>query len=261
MPGTKIEYSADYEKFVSVKGNRGRIIGNDEFLKIQLSLLEYGWLIPITVAEDKKNNKLMVLEGQNRLFCAAGLGMPIAYYKVNIDTKKIIDVIGMINSTGKSFTREDWFIIHLMNGNKTFKYLKSVQDKYGFCFNEFFNIANNIVRMDDKTTYFIKTGAFIYSDEQKERLNKIINQIIDIYNFYPEYKKITNKSKLNRSLTVMMKHPQYDHSRFMSQLGKDVMRLRKSNTENGYKKMLTSIYNADKKEGGKNYVSLFKVIN
>lgn len=113
--GRTTEFISDYTKFKNLEGNRD-VEPNPELLK---DLKTFGQLSPVIVKTE--GDKLLILNGQHRLFHLKELGHPVEVLCISEGfSGNNFDAVKSLNVTSKNWTKNDYSKHYIKDGNSNF---------------------------------------------------------------------------------------------------------------------------------------------
>lgn len=201
--------------------------------KLKKSLSEYGFLEsqPITVTNDFK-----ILDGQHRFIACKEMGIPIKY--VQVDTKKMDNILVDLNNTQKKWNVLDYVTYYAQQGNSHYIRLLQLSGHYNISISGICSIAGDSV-YGGHDTDIIKTGKFKFDNCEVGIVEGKIERILLACKFMG----LKPCERIVKSLVLISKHPQFKWKEFIQKLEYQRDKCYKCSTTSGYIKMLENIYN------------------
>lgn len=121
------EFISDYAKFKHIESNR-EVSPNYALSK---DISENGQLSPVIVK--KEDEKLLVLDGQHRLFHLKELKLPVEVLYISDDFKgDNFDAVKSLNVCSKNWTNKDYSNHYIKEGNKDFEKFDELVNKFSY---------------------------------------------------------------------------------------------------------------------------------
>lgn len=221
----------DYTIFSFREDNRAKI---DQYHVKRLTqsiqernLLE---LAPIIV-----NEKMEVIDGQHRLMAAKILGVDIYYQQMDLLAQDII-----VMNVSKSWTLTDYLNFHCKHQNDEYIKLRAFMQEHGLSL----KVALNIVVGERKSEYQeFKIGRFKFEDENIGKDLEVCWETINYIKKMNGYSIYTSTCRFWRALLSLVRHRDFEKSKWKVNLGRMIDHLAPKATGKDYKTMLQSIYN------------------
>ena len=119
------EFISDYTKFKLIESNR-KVIPNYALSK---DISENGQLSPVIVK--KEGEKLIILDGQHRLFHLKELGLPVEVLCITDDYKgDDFGAVQSLNVCSKNWTSKDYSEHYIKEGNQNYKKFSDAISEY-----------------------------------------------------------------------------------------------------------------------------------
>lgn len=209
------------------------------------SIKKYGQLQPIMVDE-----KFNIIDGQHRLDACVFLNIPVKYI---VDKGANRAMISDINSTQKSWTKDDYINHWAQRGHGSFIKLKELMTGYGLPSSTIIILLDNhAVKVTYSSVKQIREGTFEITPEALARFEFRLEKIIDLWavsdrTFEHKFKN----SRMMYALVRLISHPAYDHQYFLQKLTGNIVASQvkvPANTSDCCA-MLAEIYNRNRKQG------------
>lgn len=175
--------TSDYSIFKKLPGNRDP----KSVSKIIESINEVGYIpSPVCV-----NERMEVIDGQNRIEACQRLNIPVLYY--------IVESIGIKEARQMNIGRKDWKPIDYVNsyadtGNENFIRFRNLMNESGYPVQELCAICKgNILQGGGAYNNSIKDGTFIFTEEEADKAREIIETLDEIL---PALKKVDGSRRL-----------------------------------------------------------------
>ncbi len=130
-----VKSTTNYSLFGLIDGNRP--IKGVKRKDLFDSMLKEGWHTecPMIVYYSKKQDKFLILDGQNRFVIAQALGIPVYFcikdeFNDTTSEKTILEYIATLNSTSDKWKLEDYIHDFAKQGNKDYILLEKMMNKY-----------------------------------------------------------------------------------------------------------------------------------
>ena len=191
----------DYSKFKKLGGNR--FVDHSD--KIVESIQKYGQLMsPIVVNEDYET-----IDGQNRFAACEKLNLPIQY---TIQKGYGISECIAMNSVSKNWTTRDYIQSYSDLGNKDYKALKELLDKYSGRIDTSTIIAIASGNIDFYSKGRIIDGAFKIGTEGVEFYDKMLQYLAQF-----DVSKIKgNSNRIYKIIAFCYREPSIDNDKLLS---------------------------------------------
>lgn len=181
----KVYETKKYDTFKKLEGNRD-VYGVN---KIVESIKAVGYIpSPICV-----NEKMEVIDGQNRLEALKSLGMPIHYYVV----KGIgIEEARQLNIGRKNWTPMDYLKSYAASGNENYiRFLEFYEKHDNYSLQELWGVLKGVILCNGWVTYSFKVGELKLSAEEVKEAEKTIG-------YLDEAKPYLNKLEGSRRMAI-----------------------------------------------------------
>lgn len=234
----EIQNTKDYEKFVTVMGNRNIVPNKVERIvkdvENGLNLFKY---CPIIVS--KEGDKFKIIDGQHRFTASKELKLPIHY--VVADDIKLRDIARMNTNTDK-WTSKDFLNCYIELGNKHYVELKHFMKKYSVTN---YNMAVGLLmRFSVDNGGGKKSCMDVFRDGEFEckhtakaiNLIELVDSLFGNFVFYRDKKLIQAVKDIDKAGKwdlETMKKKMKDHRTMMD----------KQSTTKNYKLLIEQIYN------------------
>lgn len=158
-----------YDKFNKLEGNRDAKCVN----KIIKSIKSVGYIMnPIIV-----NEKMEVIDGQNRLQALKALNLPVQYY--------IVKDIGIEEARALNLGRTNWKPIdycksYAQEGNVSYQRLLSLMEASGFSIQEVYGIAKNNVISSGWNAKTLEEGNLTISQEEYDNAIAVMERMKEL---------------------------------------------------------------------------------
>ena len=211
-----VKSTTNYSLFGLIDGNRPiRGIKRKDLCE---SMLKEGWHTecPMIVYYSKKQDKFLILDGQNRFVIAQALGIPVYFcikdeFDDTTSKKTILEYIATMNSTSDKWKLDDYIHDFAKQGNKNYILLEKMMNKY--CPKNISltvllatvaghnTVGGNLVNYCKKGTY----TCFSQNEEEVERA------VIEMFEYQPLLKLIPGRSDgKNYGLIYILHTPNVD---------------------------------------------------
>lgn len=226
-----MQETKEYDRFTFLTANRP--VQRNHVNKLKKSLSEYGFLEsqPITVTNDYK-----ILDGQHRFIACKEMGIPIKY--VQVDTKKMDNILVDLNNTQKKWNVLDYVTYYAQTGNPHYIKLLSLSKQYKISIGAVCAIASESMQGGSDTD-IIKAGHFKFENCEVGIVEGKIERILQACKFCG----LKPCDKFIRVLVLILRHPQFKWKEFMQKIEYQRDKCYKCSTTSGYIKMLENIYN------------------
>lgn len=225
--------TSNYSIFSHIEGNRN--IEPHNVKRLVASMSEKYIPVPIVC-----NEKLQIIDGQNRAEAAMLLGFPI-YYIVVPDLRKE-DVI-RLNVNRSNWSTETYLKAFVSDGLEDYIIFKEFKKKYGFGYMECLGILmgyKSKANTDDLREF--QAGNFKVKDYK--RAVWIGEKIMTVK---PYFEFATNRTFVYAMLHVL-DHPNYDHAEFLAKLSFQQTRLVRCASKDQYVQLIEEIYNYKRRD-------------
>jgi hypothetical protein len=182
------------------------------------------------------NEKMEVIDGQNRLKAAEALGVEI-YYEVK---KDIQPEDMLILNISKSWGIGDFFNYWLKNGNPEYIKLNKFMHEHGI--NLKITLPLVIGQTHEKMDDF-KKGKFIYNTLDIDKEFDICKDTIALIKKVQGFSAYTGGPRFWKALLKVIKHPNFDAVKWMNNLEKLIGKMGPRANEKMYVELFCSIYN------------------
>lgn len=180
MAQMKVVETQNYDMFKRLIGNREDIERRAKNIKKSIS--EHGQIQPILV-----NEKNEVIDGQARLECCRGLGIPVKYLVI---PKLGIDDCRTVNSNSSKWTLSDWINSYADSGDVSYIYLKHIIASYRqLGIRTIISIATGMQEWNKN----VKAGKF---DCDEARYEKVCKALTYCLLFEPVIKDVKGRREL-----------------------------------------------------------------
>lgn len=224
-----IQTTKDYSIFEYIDYNRA--IESVRVKRIEKSIREHGFLLPILVNQDMK-----VIDGQHRL-CAAEMANSIVdYIQIHIAEDKLPYLIAHVNSTAKNWSLEDHFNLWFKQKVPAYVEMKKFMGLHGFNFTDFMAVMNL------KGSPAFKNGVYDFNAEKKKMAKDRMSQVNEIINEELIHTKVREHAPFKKAVIRVVRHPEYNHIRMMKKLN-ELSDISKNTNSAGYVERLETIYN------------------
>ncbi len=227
-----INKTKNYEQFSFRDDNRERIDqGHVKRLVESIKARNLLELRPIVV-----NEKMEVIDGQHRLLAAKALQVEI-YYQVE---KKLeaTDIIRM--NINKSWAMGDFLNFYCTHHYPEYLKLRDFMKKHSLNL----KVALNIAMGQTHVGYAdFKDGKFIFNDETLDGELDICWDTITYIKKMNGYSPYTNSNRFWKSLLKLVRHPDFDATKWRSNLQKMVENFCGKATVDDYLSMMQHVYN------------------
>lgn len=231
MDELKILKTNDYSIFKRLEGNRDvKCIS-----KIKDSIKTVGYIPnPIMV-----NEKMEVIDGQNRLKALEELGLPVYYFVIkgtNIDTARALN-LGRTN-----WKPIDYVQSYAESGDYSYQLLlKLIKDNKGITLQELYGLKENIIMSSGWAAKMLEDGDFKMSDSEYTRTQKAID---DLNKMSEAIKQIQGSGRLVKTAFAWcLNIPECDKSRFVKQINLNYPKIRPVVITEYLLRDITGIYN------------------
>ena len=173
----EIYRTTNYDIFKKLEGNRD-LIKDDRIIK---SIKNIGYIDnPIIV-----NEKLEVIDGQNRLEALKKLGLPVEYHIVNgIGIKEA----RQLNIGQKNWTPLDYTKSNADSGVESYVKLLKFYDESRIEISALIQMSKSIVGRRGGISDLFKTGGYIMSKQEEKILTATVPWIVKNKNYFKEMK-------------------------------------------------------------------------
>lgn len=182
------------------------------------------------------NEKLEIIDGQHRLHAAKNLSVEI-YYQIqqNLEASDII----LMNVT-KTWSMADYLNFHCHNQKDEYIKLKNFMDKHNIGVRVAYNMSCGNSKVSEES---FKHGDFKFSMNEMEKVVEICWETIGYIKKINGRSAYTQSVKFWGALLKVIKHPEFRHEKWKSNLEKLIYKCGPKNGERDYIIMLQGIYN------------------
>jgi hypothetical protein len=235
--------TTDYSLFRVLGGNRNII--PIHVTRLIESFKDQYLISPITI-----NESFEIIDGQHRFTAARELGLPIYYI---ICPNYGLKHVQMLNTNAKNWNKQDYLRAYVDLGYPEYVKLAKLRDMFPeFGIASLMSIAADFTGISCKAYKDLKSdnnksgnfasrpfenGKFVVGDIDKAI--SIAQKIVDVREFYAGYNRMT----FVRTMVYMLKHPNYDHQKFMDKLRNNPTMLVDCANMTQYKEVIEDIYN------------------
>lgn len=187
------------------------------------------------------NDKMEVIDGQNRLLAASALNVPIHYQIVKgLDLTHVMD----INTASKSWSLLDFVNSYIQLGNPNYVELLAFSKEYGLSISMAGSLLTGRSANSGSITARIKEGKFqINARNMAGRVARMLNEL----DKYAEFKTKSDRA-LATSLGVLLQNEDFDPTRLMGKLKTHGLILKRRLNERYYILQLEEMYNFNAKD-------------
>lgn len=242
METIKIEFSKDYNLFKTFNYNRE--VDEKRTLKISQSIKEFGFCVPILVV--KTEDFYFIVDGQHRFIAGKIIEETIPYIVINsVPEDRIPYFISALNSPQKAWTGKNFFNMWLGLRKEGFLEIENFMQKYKFDLNQImkllFSGKDIFSRTSGVNTGSLRNPNFKITDFKKTEIIKTYEQLESISKIDSRYSQLYNNNKFKDALIETMKDNNYNHTRMLEVLKKNIPLVGK--TIRAYRDFLIEIYN------------------
>ena len=227
----KISMTRDYSKFKILNGNRE--VKPAHVNRLVQSMKEKELMTPLIV-----NEKMEIIDGQNRFMARKELGLEIPYFVVD---GYGLDDVQRMNEKMNNWTPADYVHAFCELGNNNYIVLRDFQLKHKFSYKS----CSVMLTGSQNAAKAIKVGKFKVSS--LGNANLFAARINSIGVFYGGYKKHSFVS----AFATLMTHKNYDHKKMLQNVERLQCRMIDCPTIRDYLRMLVSIYNNHLKQSNR----------
>jgi len=244
----KVYKTTDYEKFITLDGNRN--LNLLHIARLKKSFKEHQLLSPILV-----NEKYEIIDGQHRFVAAKELGLPVFYITqegYGITEVKILNVIG------SNWTKKDFFQANCNKGLVEYLKMREFMTKFPQftlisaenLLTDSTNGANTTNTSSADRKKYGKARVFqegLFKINNLEQATENAEKILQIKKFY---KKATSQNFVSAMMGIF-RMTKYDHIQLLTKLAFNEIEDRVS--VKSYRTQIEEIYNCK----SRNKISLF----
>lgn len=234
--------SNDYERFVSIEGNRE--INQSHVAKLVRSMEVQGNISVITCREVVRGGRklLEIVDGQHRFEA-----LKIRNEEIEFDCWGGINNRGMLalNENSKNWVLEDYLNFGIKDGIVDYISLKKYQDESGIALSTLIDLFSGYISNSNEGGRRVyKTDIFkglSWRIKDKEKNEEILKMLLD---FYRKFKcKLYSHIRFVQAFIVVANHPKYDHNKMLEQMALHGNLLTRQYSKNEYIQVFESIYN------------------
>ncbi len=224
--------TTDYEMFKFRQDNRAVLYQNhiDRLIRsIQArNLLE---MRPIIV-----NEKMEVMDGQNRLLAAKKLGVPIWYIvEKGLDAEDII----LMNTTS-SWKPSDYLNFYIHHQNDEYIKLKRFMEKHNFSL----RVATNIcVGQRKGSMEDFKKGSFIFPSEDVDMNADVCHDTVNLIKKLNGFSNYTESARFWKALLKLVQHSKFNKEHWFTNVSKMNSKFCPKASYKEYLEVMEQVYN------------------
>lgn len=173
--GRTTEFISDYTKFKQIESNR-KVSPNPELLE---DIGEFGQLSPVIVKSE--GDKLLVLNGQHRLFHLKQLGLPVEVLYISENFKgDDFDAVKSLNVRSRNWSGRDYSEHYIKEGNPNFEKFEEAKSKFSHLTPTL--IYSQVNGSKGNLTELYKKGSLKFNPTESdikmmEKLNELIGSV------------------------------------------------------------------------------------
>ena len=205
----EIRETKNYSQFKRLEGNRD-VTHVDKIVK---SIQTVGYILnPIIV-----NEKMEVIDGQNRLMALQRLGLPVHYYIVKGATRETAIALNLGRSNWKPM---DYVKSYAEGGNTSYIYLlKLLSEHKGYTLQAMFGISKGYIMTSGWGSQKLQDGEFVLTEAEYEKAEETIK---DLDEMAIAMKSIIGSTRaITTSLAWCMNQKQCDKKRLINAINKN----------------------------------------
>ncbi len=174
--GRTTEFISDYTKFKQIESNR-EVSPNPELLE---DIREFGQLSPVVVK--REGDKLLILNGQHRLFHLKQLGLPVEVLYISDNFKgDDFDAVKSLNVRSRNWSGRDYSEHYIKEGNTNYEKFEEVKSMFSDLTPSL--IYSQVNGSKGKLTELYKNGNLKFNPTEADiqlmsKLNDLIGSVV-----------------------------------------------------------------------------------
>lgn len=229
----------DYGKFTTFSTNREP----DHVGRIKANIIDKGWITnPIITTFNEKENKLYIVDGNNRFHALMELGFPIQFIILDGATEE--DMIAM-NIVCKTWTKQNYVNFYAAKGYEVYRrFIEFAEDYSQFNFSTIEAVLQLSCwsgKNNSSTDRKVERGIFQIKDI--EMSIKILEFCLQVRDSSEQGRKVYNKHNFVLTIMRLFKNPNFNPSVMLKKLTDHRDMLCVCVNCEAYRELLEKIYN------------------
>lgn len=237
----------EYSQFDFTPENRPISIAHLERLK--QSIYENGFIESCPILVVKRNDRLVILDGQHRFRACQELKLAVPYM-ISPDDGGASTTLRVINAYSRTWKDPDYMHHFLKLGSRDYIELKDFMENHELSISVSLGLLRGLfTSIGADAKHLFRTGSLMFSQETVAKANKQMEPVNEIRNLHPKLGVLRKHPAFIRALFILTRSRHYEHDRFIRNLSANLGICVWCTSVANYLTLLEGIYNYKRKEG------------